>query len=145
MYSNIEMAKKTWKEKLNSDRPHQVKKTEKRFADIPEGSIMLIATPLIIDDYVRNIPLGKNVDLLTMRNDLANEYNAEKTCPVTTSIFLRIVSEAAYDAYNSGANIENITPFWRMVNPNMKLAQKLSFGTEFIIEQRKKEGIEDLQ
>ena len=57
------------------------------------GENMLIATPKIIDEYINQIPKGINVNIKTLRKDLALTYNVDTTCPVTTGIFLRIVSE----------------------------------------------------
>ena len=91
----------------------------------------------IIDDYVNNIPFGKSTELATMRNDLAIEYQADETCHVTTGIFLRIVSEASFEELNAGKDIEKVTPFWRIVNPKSKLAEKLDCGTKFILKLRK--------
>ncbi|WP_202903829.1 hypothetical protein [Neotamlana nanhaiensis] len=115
------MAKKTWIEKRDAKKEYVVKTIDKKFADIPEGNRMLIATPQIIDDYVSNIPFGETCELITMRTDLAATYNADKTCPVTAGIFLRIVAEAAYEELEQNTPIEQITPFWRIVNPNSKL------------------------
>ena len=55
---------------------------------------VLIASPPIIDEYVKSILYGEFVEPVKMRDDLAKDYQADKTCPVTTGIFLRIVSEA---------------------------------------------------
>jgi len=74
-----------------------------------------------------------------MRDDMAIEYQADKTCPVTTGIFLRIVSEAAYEEIQSGKSLEDVTPFWRIVSPKMKLANKLECGIEFLQMQRELE------
>lgn len=133
--------KKSWTEKLNSPKPFQVKTLDKKFADMPVGCKMFIATPKIVDEYINAIPFGSTTDLQTLRNDLAIEYKADKTCPVTSGIFLRIVSEAAFESYKKGKNLEEITPFWRIVNPKMKVAKKLECGIEFIENQRKKEKI----
>ncbi|MEY4135152.1 MAG: hypothetical protein RL386_1502, partial [Bacteroidota bacterium] len=76
--------KKTWQEKLHNSKPSQTKRTDFAFADIPAGGLMFIATPEIIDAYIREIPKGKSVSVLTMRNDLALEHGAEYTCPLTT-------------------------------------------------------------
>jgi len=135
------MAKKTWVEKRNTDKKHIIKTIGKRFADMPEGCVMFIATPKIIDEYVRCIQIGNELDLPTMRNDLAIEYQAEKTCPVTASIFLRTVAEAALEELNQGKIIEEITPFWRMMTPKDNIAKRLSCGVDFIQEQRTKEGL----
>lgn len=135
------MAKKTWQQKYDSDRPHEVKVIDKKFADMPAGTRMFIATPKIIDDYVNHIPKGVQVNLLTMRKDLAAEYDAEMTCPVTTSIFLRVVSELAFENYQKGMSIDEITPFWRAMNSKMPIAKKLSCGIDFITTQRTKENL----
>ena len=135
------MAKKTWIEKRDTDKDYIVKVIEKRFADMPEGCKMFIATPKIVAEYVKCIQLGNELDIPTMRNDLAVEYQADKTCPVTSSIFLRTVSEAALEELNQGKTIEEITPFWRMMTPKDKIAKKLSCGIEFIKIQRTKEGL----
>ena len=135
------MAKKTWVEKRDCDNSYKIKTIDKKFADIPEGSKMFISTPKIIDDYIKQIPFGKSTELSTMRNDLAIDYQAHKTCPVTTGIFLRIVSEASYEEFKSGKGIDEVTPFWRVVNPKSKLAKKLECGVEFINKQRENEAI----
>lgn len=133
---------KTWTDKVNDPtKEYVVKKLEKDFADMPAGSKMLIATPKIIDDYIRQIPKGKSGSLATMRRDLANEYGAEYTCPVTSGIFLRIVSEAAHEQIEKGVALSKVTPFWRVVDEKSALNKKLSFGAMFVASQRKKEGL----
>jgi hypothetical protein len=96
---------KTWTDKVNDlIKEFQVKKLDKDFADMPAGAKMLIATPKIVDEYVRHIPKGKSGSLAIMRKDLASEYGTDYTCPVTSGIFLRIVSEAAHE------QIEKVCP-----------------------------------
>lgn len=135
------MKKKSWAEKLNSKKEIQIKKVDFDFADIIAGSSMLIATPEVVDDYVKQIPKGKYVSIKTLRNDLALTYGADVTCPLTAGIFLRIVAEAAYEEYQKTNSLKGITPFWRAIDPKSKLASKLSFGKDLLIEQREKEGI----
>lgn len=131
--------KKTWLDKLNEKKEPQIKRIEIDFADIPAGSNMFIATPQLIDRYIRNIGFGKRTDLKTLRKDLALEHSADHTCPVTTGIFLRIVAEANFEKYQQEGNIEEITPFWRVIQPNSTLAKKLTFGQEFLVQQINKE------
>lgn len=135
---------KTWTDKVNDPtKEYIVKKVEKDFADIPAGAKMLIATPKIIDEYVRQIPKGKSGSLATMRKDLAVEYGAEYTCPVTSGIFLRIVSEAAHEQIEKGTPLTKVAPFWRIIDEKSALNKKLSFGQSFVKQQRKKEGLVD--
>jgi hypothetical protein len=134
--------RKTWVDKRNVDKQAEVKKLDKAFADIEAGEKMLIATPRIVDEYIRQIPKGTETTLTQMRKDLAAEYRADKTCPVTSGIFLRIVAEAAYEEYEKGKPIKSITPFWRIISEKSPAAKKLTFGTEFLMQQRKKEKLD---
>jgi hypothetical protein len=134
---------KTWTEKLQAAKVAKVKRIDIDFADIPAGSNMFIATPQIVNDYIKQIPKGKSVTLKAIRKDLAVENNADYTCPVSTGIFLRIVAEASYEQYLTSKSTKGIAPFWRVVAPNSPLAKKLSFGQDFLIAQRKVEKIEE--
>ena len=133
--------RKTWTEKMKHGAKPQIEKTGKPFADIPENAKMLIATPDIVDAYIRNIPKGHSTSLQQMRKDLAAEYHADYTCPITSGIFLRIVAEHAYEEYKQGKPASKITPFWRMIDNQSPTAKKLSFGMDFVTEQRRKEGL----
>ena len=133
--------RKTWSEKLNIDRKPVVEKAEKDFAGIKTGQMMLIPTPKIVDAYIRQIPKGTQVDKETIRKDLAAEYHAETTCPLTTGIFIRIAAEAAYEEYEKGKPLNKVTPFWRIISEKSPAAKKLTFGTKLLKDQRQKEGI----
>ena len=65
---------KTWIDKRDCEKSYKIKTIDKKFADIIEGSKMFIATPLIIDEYVKQIPFGKSTQLTTMRDNLAIKY-----------------------------------------------------------------------
>jgi hypothetical protein len=131
--------KKSWLDKLNENKEPKMKKIDIDFAHIPAGSNMFIATPKLIDQYINEICVGKRIDLKTLRKDLAIEHNADYTCPVTTGIFLRIVAEANYEKLHQGIHLQEITPFWRVIEPNSALAKKLTFGQDFLLEQIEKE------
>jgi hypothetical protein len=133
--------RKTWAEKLNIDHKPVIEKADKDFAGIKAGQMMLIPIPKLVDAYIRQIPEGRDVDTETIRKDLAAEYHAEVTCPLTTGIFIRIAAEAAYEEYENGTPLNKITPFWRVISEKSPAAKKLTFGTKFLKDQRKKEGI----
>jgi hypothetical protein len=135
--------KKTWLDKLNETKEPKIKRIDIDFADIPAGSNMFIATPKIIDKYIQEIGVGKRIDTKTLRKDLALAHNADYTCPVTTGIFLRIVAEANYEKLQPGKNVREITPFWRVIEPNSVLAKKLTFGQDFLLQQIEKERINE--
>lgn len=129
----------SWIEKREQNRTYQIKKLSKKFADIPEGSQMFIATPKIIEDYMHTIPPGYKVDMKTLRNDLALQFGADYTCPVTSGIYLRIVAEAACEELKQGKNPSDITPFWRAIDVHSKVASKLSCGISFLAKQQRLE------
>ena len=52
-----------------------------------------------------------------------------------------LISETSYEGYDSGADLNAITPFWRMVNPSSKLAGKLACGIDFIAKRQEQESI----
>ena len=82
----------SWIEKGECEKSFKIKTIDKKFADIPKGSGVLIASPPIIDEHVKLILYGEFIEPVKMRNDLAKEYQADKTCPVSTGMFLRIIS-----------------------------------------------------
>ena len=132
----------SWIDKRDSDYSYKIKTSTKSFADIEEGSKMLVATPLIIDSYIKKIPFGTVINLSTLRDDLAHEFQVDTTCPVATAIFLKIVANASYEELGLGIDISDVAPFWRVVDPDSKLAKKLNCGIEFIINQRINEGLD---
>lgn len=130
---------KTWNEKFYNGKQLFVEILEKRFADMQVGEMMLVANPEIIDEYIRQIPRGKQISIKTMRKDIALEYGADNMCPLTAGIFLRIVAEKAHEEYRQGK--KKITPFWRVIDLKMPIVKKLTFDKEFIINKRREEGM----
>ncbi|MEC7813801.1 MAG: hypothetical protein VYE38_03200 [Bacteroidota bacterium] len=126
--------KESWIEKFNQPKEMIIKVLEKDFSDMKAGEVMLIATPKIIDEYINHVPKSYVTDVKTMRKDLAFTYQADVTCPVTTGIFLRVVSEASFEKIILGE--KNPTPFWRVVDPKSNLAKKLVCGSKFIRDMR---------
>jgi hypothetical protein len=44
--------------------------------------------------------------------------------------------------YQFDKSIDQITPFWRAIEPDSKLVKKLTFGIEFLVKNQLQEGIE---
>jgi hypothetical protein len=53
------------------------------------------------------------------------------------------VAEANFEKFQQANSLKGITPFWRVVEPNSTLSKKLTFGQDFITNQRKAEKIND--
>lgn len=132
---------KSWTEKFNDPRPHQVKPAPMDIAGMKKGEIMLIPTPKIVDAFLAKIPAGQAMDVKTFRSKLAKKYKAEVSCPITTGIHLRTVAEAALEQHRQGAALSEITPFWRVLDENVPTTAKLSCGVAFVKKQRKAEGL----
>ena len=132
---------KTWTEKFHVNRQPEIVTSPKNYAGIPQGEKFLISTPAEIDAYIRTIPHGRAVSFQTLKRDIALEHGVEYMCPLTAGIFTRILAELAYEQHHNGQPVESITPFWRVIDLNMPLSKKLSFGPDFIKEQRLAEGL----
>jgi hypothetical protein len=127
---------KTWQQKFDGAKPPHVEKLDKAFAGVPAGAKLLIPSPALVEEYVRDVKRGKTVEVAKMRDDLAKRYKADATCSVTSSIFLRIVAELALESIAAGTAISRATPFWRVIPPDGPIAKKLSCGPDFIVTQR---------
>ena len=110
-------ARKTWREKL--DEKH-----------LSHGKIVkiLIPKPLDVDTLIRKVEKGKLITDKQIRERLAKDYLADKTCAKVTGIFIRIAAEAAEEDLKSDR--EEITPYWRVIKPDGSLNEKSPGGTE---------------
>jgi len=133
---------KSWTEKLNSGKPHQVKPVPMNIAGMKKGQIMLIPTALMVDEFICNIPQGTSMNPRQMRDQLASQFDAQVTCPITTGIFLRIVAEAAWEAHENGTPVSEICPVWRVISNDTPTMKKITFDPQFLRDQRRKEGLD---
>ncbi|HEY6631066.1 MAG TPA: hypothetical protein VIZ90_06420 [Rhizobiaceae bacterium] len=134
---------KDWNERLGKPGVSGIKPSPRSFSDVVQGQPMLVPTARQVDDFIRSIPEGVEMDVLAFRTALAQKHGAEVTCPVTIGYHLRTVSEAAHEALERGAALTGITPFWRVLSGKAPTTRRLSFGADFVAEQRKREGLRD--
>ena len=132
---------KTALERLNSQGKAKLVLLEKNFAGVKAGDTLFVATPKIIDGYIRSIPRGQQRSVDIMRKDLAREWKADATCPASTAIFLHIAAQAAIEEMDGGKPVSEVCPFWRVVLSSDKVAQKLTIDAQWIDLQRASEGI----
>lgn len=130
--------RKTWQEKFDNGKEPHIEVLPKPFAGAPAGSKMLISTPAQVAREIGAIPYGQTVPLRDFRALLARAAGADVACPTSTSIFVRIAAEVACEALSQGR--QDVTPFWRVVDPNSELASKLSCGPAFIRAKRAEES-----
>ncbi|MCE2517496.1 MAG: hypothetical protein J4F41_06615 [Alphaproteobacteria bacterium] len=132
----------SWTQKFNRDYAPVTKRLDKNFSGIKAGEMMLISTPRDIVSYVRAIPEGEARSIPQMRDDLADAAGADKTCPLTASIYLRFAIEAELEGLDGAEDSPHMLPFWRVLDAQSPLAKKLSCGTSFITRKRQAEGLE---
>jgi len=132
---------KTWSAKFVHPPKPSVSRLGKTYAGHGEGEKMLIPTPAVVAAYVANIPPGESRTMPQLREDLAAAHHADFTCPLTAGIFLRIASELAWEQHQNGRPLAEITPFWRAVDLKSPMAKKLACGMDFLLQQRRREGI----
>ena len=134
--------KKTWREKRDLEKQPKRVRLDADFAGIRAGQMLFVGTPRLVDDYVRRIPRGETRSIERLRRELARAHRCDATCPVSTAIFLRIAAEAAWEELESGRPIEEVTPFWRALEPGSTIAKKLRVDSQFIAHQRELEAAE---
>jgi hypothetical protein len=133
--------RKTWREKFYSPHPPTVAVVDRPMLGIPTGARMLVANPATVQKFVASIPKGRSKTIPELRAAMAAQFGADTTCPLTTGIFLRIVSECALEDMASGRPVSEVTPFWRAVDPKSGVAKKLSCGVARLEELRRAEGL----
>jgi hypothetical protein len=75
-----------------------------------------------------------------LRLELVRRNGAAATCPVTTAICLRIVAEVALAEMAQGRPAAEVIPFWRVIEPGSKIAQRLTCAGSLIADLRAIEG-----
>ncbi|MEM7508597.1 MAG: hypothetical protein AAF415_17840 [Pseudomonadota bacterium] len=112
---------------------------DRDFAGVRRGQMLFVATPQIVADYIAKIPRGETRTIPQMRGELARRRKCDATCPVSTAIFIRLVAEAAIEEIEEGTPQAEVTPFWRLIAGDYKIARRLPIDGEWIDLQRRLE------
>lgn len=109
--------RKSWREKLLDENP-------------AHGMIfkILMPRPTDVDALMRKVPKGRLVTDEQIRDRLAKDAGADKTCSKVTGIFIRIAAEAAEEERQEGKAEGDITPYWRTVAKDGALKPKFPGG-----------------
>jgi hypothetical protein len=132
--------RKTWRQKLEEKHPEHGK-----VIDVPpkmQNTVllgkMLIPKPLDIDALIQRIRKGKLATVIQIRDKLAKDAQANCCCPLTTGVFLRIVSEVAEEDLRNGE--KDVTPYWRVVKAGGSLNERFPGGVQAQATRLEKEG-----
>lgn len=121
-----------WRKRFGAAKDPHVVMLHTDFAGVKAGNMMLISSPGEIANYVARIPRGETRTMDRLRNELARKAGANAMCPVTAAIYLRVVAEVALTDLAEGRPLDQVVPFWRVVTPDSKVAQKLSCGPDHV-------------
>lgn len=101
---------------------------------------MLIPSMAMVAGRIAEVPEGETSDLGAVRTSLAERYGADACCPVTTQRHLvRIAAVTAAAIAAGNLPPDDVTPFWRVVDPSRPMARRLAGGPELIAARRKRE------
>ena len=130
----------TWAERLAASDGVDIRPVTEGRRGMTPGKAMLYPSARMIDEAIREIPNGQTVTPKELRASLADRHDAAYTCPVTTTMMLRIVAEAAIEAREQGAPRDELTPVWRVLDRNASALRKLSFDPEWVLDARAREA-----
>jgi hypothetical protein len=99
---------------------------------------MLYPSQALLAAAIADLPRGGGA-LSAVRRSMAVRYGADATCPVTTQRLLRDIAAAAVKAWESGDHA--VTPFWRVVDPEMPTARLMAGGAAFVRARRAEEAV----
>lgn len=122
--------------KYDGAKPTQVRIQEKAFGGLVPGEVVVIPSPDDIEAALWDISPGTVSSQRQLRSDLANTHDADNACPAMTGFQLRYVAEVAVEALEAGAQPSEVAPFWRVVDPDSKIASRLPNGSALITKLR---------
>ncbi len=131
----------SWTARLNGETDAELDVVSKDFAGMKEGQSLLRPTALMVEEIIRQIPQGQEMSVSALRQQLAKENRVDVSCPISVGFHLRTIAEAANEALEAGAEVSDITPFWRVMNSKTAATPRLSFGTSLLKKMRQKEGL----
>ena len=134
--------RKTWEEKLKDSKNFpKILRLEPNFPcyralknyGAGQGDSVVLVPPLDVDSVMKNVPSGKLLTLRKICGKLAEKYDAQYCCTLTTGIAVMIAANAAEETKGD-------TPYWRTLKNNGELNKKFPGGVEMQKSLLEKEG-----
>lgn len=130
----------TWAERLAASDGVDIRPVPEGRRSMTPGESMLYPSARMVYDAIRAIPERATVTPKELRASLADRYGVDYTCPVTTTMMLRIVAEAANEVRQGGAAPEDVAPVWRVLDARASALRKLTFDPAWIMAERAQES-----
>lgn len=131
----------SWDQRLEASDGIDIRPVPEGRRNMTPGKSMLYPSARVVNDAILAIPEGQSVTPKELRTLLANQHNADYTCPVTTTMMLRVVAEAANEAHRNGVPLIELTPIWRVLDKRASALRKLTFDSGYFADQRAREGL----
>lgn len=129
----------SWKEKLNKDKDlPKIQKIDEKMSKRWGTGTFVIAKPIEIYEIMKKVPKGKLITINEIRQILAQKYETDIACPITTGIFAWVSANAAEEERQEGK--KRILPYWRTLKTGGILNHKYPGGLEKQIELLEAEG-----
>jgi hypothetical protein len=128
-----------WAETLEASSGFEIRPIPEGRRGAGEGKTMLYPSARMLDDAIRAIPKGQTITPRELRLELARRHDTSITCPVTTTMMLRIVAEAANEAHRNGTALAEVTPVWRVLDRRASALRKLTFDPAWVLDERSRE------
>lgn len=108
-------------------------------ADRRQGGRLLLPTPLLVAGEIAAIPSGSTLAVSELRNRLAARFGADRTCPLMTGMFLKIVAGAVADDLVHGHRPR--WPIWRLVGDDGRLSNAWPLDALYRAAKLREEGV----
>jgi hypothetical protein len=129
-----------WAERLAASDGIDIRPVPEGRQGMTPGKSMLYPSARMVYDAIRELPEGQTITPKELRASLADRHDAEYTCPVTTTMMLRVVAEAANETRQNGAARADIAPVWRVLDARASALRRLTFDPAWILEERARES-----
>jgi hypothetical protein len=83
------------------------------------GDRLLLPTPLLVAEVIASVPAGATIRISQLRDRLAQQFGADRTCPLMTGIFVKIIAGAVADDLVQRRKPR--WPVWRLVGDDGRL------------------------
>jgi len=144
--------KKTWQEKMaDKENLPKILKLEPNFPcykpavkmGAKAGDDVVLVNPSEVEEIMRKVPKGKLITIYEICRTLANKYNVQACCTLTTGIFIMTTANAVEEAIREGK--KNPNPYWRTLKADGFLNEKYPGGTDGHKRLLEKEGFKVVQ
>lgn len=122
-----------WSAKLRPELEPEIV-TDKRL-----GDRLLLPAPLLVAEEIARVPAGATLSVSQLRSQLAKRLGAERTCPLMTGMFVKIL--AGVVAEDLAQRRQPRWPVWRLVNDNGTLSTTWPLDALYRATKLREEGV----